>query len=226
MHSTMTNFSLADEELVRRCQRELPHTTAAFETLVSRHTQRVYRLVYQVVHNKEEAEDLTQEVFLRVYRGLRGFDRQAAFTTWLYRIATNCALDALEKAQRRPQQLISLERARSRLRSQEQEEDDLARLASPTPQPDEQAMRNELRECINRVLRRLDRGQAQVLLLRDFEDTSYEEMTRILEIGLSSVKMRVHRARLAFQQYFGELCGKMSQVLAQVQRKRTEGEPS
>jgi RNA polymerase sigma-70 factor (ECF subfamily) len=212
MYTTMTETPLSDEELVRRCKTELPHITASFEELVARHMQRVYGLVYRMVNDREEAEDIAQEVFLKVYRGLPRFDLQSTFATWLYRIATNTALDALEKSQRARQQTLRL--GLSRRRREEEEGDLLSELPSPEPQPEEQALRRELRECINRVLRRLDRDQARVLLLRDIEDLSYDEIAQVLQAKLSAVKMRVHRARLAFKEVFGEFCGKVYMALS------------
>src|SRR5579884_1803213 len=100
---------LTDEELVQRCKVELPHTTRSYEELVSRHAQRVYSLVYRVVGDRQEAEDISQEVFLKVYHGLPKFDQQASFSTWLYRIATNSALDALDKVKRRRQHTVQVD---------------------------------------------------------------------------------------------------------------------
>src|SRR5437660_10347656 len=95
--------ALTDEELVARCKAELPSDTRSYEMLVQRHMNRVYSTVYRVVGNKEEAEDITQEVFVKVYHGLHKFEQQASFSSWLYRISTNSALDALDKIKRRPQ---------------------------------------------------------------------------------------------------------------------------
>ncbi len=198
---------LTDEELVERCKVELPHTTRSYEELVERYMQRVYSIVYRVVSDKEEAEDISQEVFLKIYHGLPRFDQQAAFSTWLYRIATNCALDTLDKVRRNRQHLARLD-ARAQTGDRGQEGADA--LAAQTAEPEEQAIRNELRECINRVLRKLDREQARVLLMRDFDDMSYDEIAKMFQLGLSAVKMRIHRARLAFKDIFNQFCGKLS----------------
>src|SRR4051812_39728844 len=95
-------LGLSDEELIRRCKIELPGDTRSYEVLVQRHAGKVYSLVYRVVGSREEAEDITQEVFLKIYHGVGKFEQQAAFSTWLYRVATNSALDALDKLKRRP----------------------------------------------------------------------------------------------------------------------------
>lgn len=197
---------LSDEELVARCKSELPGDTRSYEVLVQRHMNRVYSIVYRVVCDREEAEDLCQEVFLKVYHGLKKFEQQASFSSWLYRIATNCALDAIDKKKRQPK-TFSFAAKNEAQKPGQQQEDQLHEQPSGLAGPEERVIQSELRACINRVLRTLDREQARLLLLRDFDDQSYDEIAALLEIGLSAVKMRIHRARLAFQELFGRLCG-------------------
>lgn len=197
--------SLTDEELVARCKVELPENTRSYEILVQRYLSRVYSITYRVVSNKEEAEDITQEVFIKVYHGLKKFEQQASFSTWIYRIATNTALDSLDKMARRPKIHIRLFSSKNDQQMSGQNDHDLA--AASETEPEEAAQQSELRECIRNVLKKLDREQARLLLLRDFDDRSYEEIAKLLEAGLSAVKMRIHRARLAFQRLFGQICG-------------------
>lgn len=197
--------SLTDEELVARCKLELPRNTQSYELLVQRHMHRVYTIVYRVVNHKEEAEDITQEVFVKVYNGLRKFDQKSSFSTWLYRIATNSAIDAFDKVKRQRKNTSSV-------RSGHDGEDEIDALnlqESPLPGPETRVVQSELRECIHRVLRRLDHEERRMLLLRDFENLSYDEISSIVEAKLSAVKMRIHRARLAFQQVFNQFCGSL-----------------
>jgi RNA polymerase sigma-70 factor (ECF subfamily) len=197
--------ALSDEELVARCKLELPGNTRSYEVLVQRHMNRVYNIIFRIISDREEAEDLCQEVFLKVYHSLKKFEQQASFSSWLYRIATNCALDALDKKKRRPGTLSLT--FQNKTQTFDNEENPLHNQPSKLAGPEESAIQAELRECINRVLRRLDREQAHLLVLRDFDDQSYDEIARLLDIGLSAVKMRIHRARLAFQELFGRFCG-------------------
>ena len=199
---------LSDEELVRRCQAELPHNTQSYELLVQRHMNRIYAIVYRVVSNQEEAEDITQEIFLKIYHHVRNFEQHASFPTWLYRIATNSALDALDKQKRRRENNFFAKGQRSA--KQEEDIDQVNLQASTKEGPEEKILQMELRECINQVLKKLNREQAHLLVMRDFEELSYDEITQILEVGLSAVKMRIHRARLAFQQIFLQICDKAS----------------
>lgn len=194
---------LTDEELVTRCKKELPNNTRSYEQLVQRHMNRVYTIVYRVVNNKEEAEDITQEVFVKVFNGLKKFDQKSLFATWLYRIATNSALDAFDKMKRHSKNLSSVN---SRIDG-EDAVDVLTLQPSLAPGPEAKVVQSELRECIHRVLRSIDLDYRRVLLLRDFEDLSYDEIADVLQAKLSAVKMRIHRARLAFQEIFNQFCG-------------------
>ncbi len=196
---------LTDEELVNRCKIELPRTTRSYELLVQRHMDRIYTLVYRVVYNKEEAEDITQEVLVKVYNNIHSFDQKATFSTWLYRIAVNTALDSLEKMKRRHSMTISFSHAPSSGSDEERE----TIVAATEAGPEEEVMQRDLRNCIQRVLKDLDREQARVLIMRDFEDLSYADIAQALEAKLSAVKMRIHRARLAFQTIFNQFCGQV-----------------
>jgi RNA polymerase sigma-70 factor, ECF subfamily len=198
--------ALTDEELVARCKSELPRDTRSYELLVQRHMNRVYSQVYGVVSNKEEAEDITQEIFVKVYNALRKFEQQASFSSWLYRITTNSTLDALDKIKRRPKTI----RAANGSKSTEHEEvaEPLESQAAPEAGPEESVIQAELRECIRSVLKKLDRDQARLLVMRDFNDASYDEIAKALSASLSAIKMRIHRARLAFQEVFSQFCGR------------------
>lgn len=94
--------AIAPEELVIRCQRTLPSDTSAFELLVSLYKDRVFATCYRIMGNRQDAEDQAQEVFLKVYRGLRCLEDPATLTAWIYRIATNTCFDALSRQKRRP----------------------------------------------------------------------------------------------------------------------------
>lgn len=198
---------LTDEDLITRCKAELPGDTRSYELLVQRHMNHVYSLIYRIVANKEEAEDITQEVFVKVYNNMKKFEQQASFSTWLYRVATNTALDALDKIKRRPQAAARHNSGQNV--DNEEETDPLHLQPSTLAGPEESVIQAELRDCINRVLKKLNREQARLLVMRDFDDLSYDEISKMFELGLSAVKMRIHRARLAFQEVFNHFCGRI-----------------
>lgn len=203
----MTTYAtLTDEELVARCKKELPGDTRSYELLTQRHMNRVYSVVYRIVCSKEEAEDITQEVFVKVFHGIKKFEQQASFASWLYRIATNSALDSLEKLKRQQKHAAPLIVYKDK--DKEEESDPLTLHPSKEAGPEERALQRELRECISRVLKQLDRQQSSLLVMRDFDDLSYDEIATSLKLGMSAVKMRIHRARLSFQELFSQTCGR------------------
>ncbi len=209
-HAPEMLAALTDEELVERCKSELPGNSLSYEVLVQRHMHSMYGLVYRMVCNREDAEDITQDVFVKAYRGLHTFKQQAPFSTWLYRIATNSAFDALVKIQRQGKVTVSITPYSQAVPG---EGGNTARLHLPSMEgPEESILHAELRECLQQVLHTLDPQQARLLLMRDFYDLSYDEIANTLEISMSAVKMRIHRARLAFQQAFNQQCGNIDQV--------------
>lgn len=191
--------SLALQELVRRCQRTLPDDPRAFEQLVAEYKARVFTMAYRLMGNRQEAEDQAQEVFLKVYRGIKTLNDPATFVSWLDRITTNTCFDALNKQQRRPT-------TTSLTPHPDAAGDEPRFVDSRSLSPEEAALRRELRECLERTLARLDLAGRAALILRDIEDRSYQEIAEILGIGLSAVKMRIHRTRLAFQELLDVIC--------------------
>lgn len=198
-------LTLSDEELVRRCKVELPDETSSFEILVQRHTAKIYSLIYRLMGHREEAEDVTQEVFLKVYNNLKKFEQQASFSSWLYRIATNAALDALDKQKRRPAYTNQSSGNRPEGVEPDQQEWERYQMAV-VGNPEEFITQAELRKCIAEVFTRLERSQASVLIMRDVDEFSYAEVAEATGAGLSAIKMRIYRARLAFQELFKKIC--------------------
>lgn len=197
--------TLTDEELVERCQRELPGSVQSYDVLVQRHMHQVYRLAYRIVGNREEAEDITQEVFFKAYKNLHTFKHQATFSTWLFRIATNSAIDAFVKIKHHYQTIVSIT-PYSRVGKDDENEVLLPQLV-PIAGPEESILQKELRNCLRQVLQTLDPEQVRLLVMRDFNGLSYNEIANVLGVSVSAVKMRIHRARLAFQEVFNQQCG-------------------
>lgn len=192
--------NLPNDELVRLCQRSSPNDTRAFEELVSRYKRRVFSITYRLMGNQQDAEDQAQEAFLKVYRGLHTLEDPAGVTAWISRVTTNTCLDALARRQRQPQ-TTPLEPMDD---AGETEEVRYADTHSPTPE--EAALRGEVRSCLERTLMRMESTSRIALTLRDVEDYSYQEIADQLEVGLSAVKMRIHRARQQFQQLLEKVC--------------------
>lgn len=187
------------EELVVRCQRTLPDDTRSFELLVAQYKTRVFATAYRLLGNRHDAEDQAQEVFIKVYRGIKDLSEPVTFLTWLDRITLNTCLDSITKQKRRPA-TISLEPSRPEGQEQPQYAD------THIPGPEEAALRQEVRRCLEGALARLDAGGRAALILRDIDDRPYQEIGDLLGVGLSAVKMRIHRARLAFQDLLEHVC--------------------
>lgn len=186
-------------ELVRRCQRELPDDTRAFEELVTAYKGRVYTIAYRILGDRHEAEDQTQEVFIKIYRSIKRLDDPFTLPAWIRRIATNSCLDALAARQRRP-------RTAPLIPVSPDGDEEPRYVDSATLSPEEQALRHELRQCLERAIAGMDPQARATLILRDLEERPYQEIAERLKIGLSAVKMRVHRARLRLQELLGRIC--------------------
>lgn len=164
----------------------------AFNRLVEKHHRTVLNLVYRFTGSAREAEDLAQEVFLRVFRALPGFKGQARFMTWVYRITFNLCIRERGR------------RARREARTQDQESEEaqslVEGLAQPGPSPDEHLVDKELEGAVRLAINRLPEDQRAVVILRRFDDLSYEEIAQVLNLSLPAVKSRLHRARAALKE--------------------------
>lgn len=187
--------------LVDRCR---TGDGAAFRELVVHYQDRVLNICWRVCGNRSEAEDLTQETFVKAFTSLDLFDGRAAFYTWLFRIAVNTSISARRKASRRP--TVSLDGAvntdhGSRPTSAGE------RLAADEAGPSEAAHSAETREAVRIALAALDKQQRAVVVLRDMESLSYEEIAEILQVPAGTVKSRLHRARLALRDHLSPILG-------------------
>ena len=156
---------------------------------------RAYRVAFRILRDPDQAEDVLQEAFIKAYRGIRQFERRSAFYTWLYRIVVNLALDR---------------RRRERPGSRIEWEDSVAHEVEPravvgqSPDPDLSARRAEVREILSEGIQRLPDGQREVLLLREIEGLSYEEIATSMEISKGTVMSRLHYARRKLSSFLTE----------------------
>ncbi len=194
---TTDNAIQSDEELVVRCKNEFPLASQSFEALVQRHWKRVYSVVYKFVNNREDAEDITQEVFIKIYFNLLSFQQRSSFSSWSYRIAVTSTLDALDDIKKRHRTFSSLQ-----FSDPEIERNDSTQLHLTMIGPEEHIIQKELRETINTVFKSLHSEKARILTMRDVEQLSYNEIATKLTMKQSTVKMRIHRARSNFQEMY------------------------
>lgn len=181
---------LADETLVQLFVDDAARYSQAFDILVERYQGKVYGLCLRMMGNAEEAEDQAQEVFIKIYRSLGRFEGRARFSTWMYRIAVNACLDALEKRRRRPQAADTEWSEMGETLSL-----DLDPFSWQSKTPEEYVLQAEQVSLVHSALAALDEPYRRALVQRELEGLSYQEMASLAQAGLSAMKMRVHRGR-------------------------------
>jgi RNA polymerase sigma-70 factor (ECF subfamily) len=165
----------------------------AFEQLVHRYDRNVFRIAQHITQNREDAEDVVQDAFLKAYENLQNFQEQSKFYTWLVRIAVNEALMRLRR--RRPERMVSLDE------DVKTEEDSMPReVADWSPNPEQQYTQAELRDILTRTIQGLPSSFRTVFVLRDVEGLSTEETAEALDLSIPAVKSRLLRARLQLRE--------------------------
>src|SRR5881296_3879708 len=173
-----------DRELVRRAQRG---DKQAFEELIRRHQHRVFAVAGGIIRRREDVEDIAQQVFVKAYFSLKRFDQRAAFSTWLYKITVNECWDLLRKKKVRPlvyESDLSEEQARQVITSGEKEN-----------QGQDASEKMEARERVEQLLEGLDERDRLMLILKEVEGYSIEEIAEVLNLNGNTVKVRLFRAR-------------------------------
>jgi RNA polymerase sigma-70 factor (ECF subfamily) len=184
--------SNADAALILRCQ---ANDAAAFNEIVSRYKNKVFNYVCRMVGAGADAEDLTQETFLRAYMNIKSFQSRASLNTWLFRIATNICIDFVRK--RRKTQAVT-----ASLHREDEEEGSEVERDMPDSRFDPQSilLNRELGVRLNQALASLPEKLRTVVLLHDIEGLAYEEIAQIVECPLGTVKSRLFNARMALRQ--------------------------
>lgn len=164
----------------------------AFEELIKNYEKKAYNIAYRIMNNEEDAEDMTQEALVKIYKSIKNFREESTFSTWLYRIVTNVCLDELRK--RKKSETIPLEIStegdkgtiRFEIGADKETPEDLYELA-------------ELRQMILNKINSLKDDYRTVIILRDMQGFSYEEISIILGCSLGTIKSRINRARKALK---------------------------
>ena len=164
----------------------------AFDELVNRYQNRLLNFVYRTTGDRERAEDLVQEVFVRVYRHIHRFDRSRKFSTWIYTIASNLAKNELRNRSRNPLVLFQT------IRRNWEDDDRPLQFEDPGTRPDDLYRKRHLREVVEDAVEKLPPHHRNVFVLRELEGKSYEEIAEITSCNLGTVKSRLNRARNAF----------------------------
>jgi RNA polymerase sigma-70 factor (ECF subfamily) len=165
----------------------------AFESLVRRYDRNVFRIAQHITQNREDAEDVVQDAFLKAYQNLGQFQGQSKFYTWLVRIAVNEALMRLRR--RRPERMVSIDE------DVRTEDDSMPReIADWSPNPEQQYTQAELKDILGKTIQGLPPSFRTVFVLRDVEGLSTEETASALELSVPAVKSRLLRARLQLRE--------------------------
>jgi RNA polymerase sigma-70 factor (ECF subfamily) len=166
----------------------------AFQELVERYQRRLLNFVYRTIGDRERAEDLVQEVFIRVHRHLHRFDQSKKFSTWIYTIASNLAKNELRNRSRNPLVLFQAMK-----KSWEADHRPL-QFEDPHHRPDDLYRQRHLRELVEWAITQLPEHHREVFVLRELEGRAYEDIAEIANCNLGTVKSRLNRARNRFAQ--------------------------
>ena len=181
-----------ETRLVRRLR---DRDERAFREMVDEYGDRVFNLTYRMLGSREEAEDLAQEVFITVFKSIDTFRGDSKFSTWLYRITANHCKNRIKYLARRH------DRGKAELDERAEGGGDGPSLAAPrpSPRPDLQMEGAEMERVLQEAIAELEEEQRILVILRDVEDLSYEEICAITDLPEGTVKSRLHRARLALR---------------------------
>jgi len=179
-----------EQDLILRCQRG---DQGAFKEIFDQYHKKVYRIAYGMVRQREDAIDIVQEVFIKLFRSIRNFKGKSKFYTYLYRMTMNTAIDHARKM-RKPSQLKS--------------EEDWAQFPDTTEkEPDRLLFQKELEERINWAMAKLPGEQRIALILREVEGLSYKEMAETMGCSIGTIMSRLHYGRKRVQQLLGDEFG-------------------
>ncbi|MCS6874204.1 MAG: sigma-70 family RNA polymerase sigma factor [Pyrinomonadaceae bacterium] len=175
--------SFEDEELVRRCR---AGDVSAWELIVATYSKRIFNLAYRFTFDVEAAEDLTQEVFVKIYKTLDQYNsNQGDLSNWLMKIARNLIIDDYRRRQRMPQDSDA-----------ENIEDHIFHLRSIQESQQIEIERQELMEQIQKAIKKLPPDMRICVILRDVEELSYQEIAKLLKVPEGTVKSRINRGRI------------------------------
>ena len=188
---------VTDLALVRRVQ---AGEKAAFDILVLKYQHKIIKLVMRFLSDHSEAQDVTQDAFIKAYKALPKFRGDSAFYTWLYRIAVNTAKNYLVSRGRRPRNYSGV-----KLKSGEDDNFDPSMLLTSTDTPDRLAMTAELKEAIYAAISALPEDLRVAVSLREYEGMSYEDIAQIMDCPIGTVRSRIFRARESIEKHIHDL---------------------
>ena len=170
---------------------------SAFEHLVEKYETRVFHHCLRIVGDREESADLTQEVFLKVFRNIHKYEHGYAFYTWLYRITVNCCIDYFRNSKRKIKK-VPLSQVDNHSDSDSDRDHE---IPDERYGPELNLMKTELRDVLNQAVSKLSENLRSTIILKEIEGFSYAEIAEISECSIGTVKSRMHRAREELKDY-------------------------
>lgn len=190
-----------DLDLVRRVQRG---EKQAYDLLVLKYQHKIAHLVARFVHDPDSVPDVTQEAFIKAYRGLANFRGESAFYTWLYRIAINTAKNYLAaNARRMPEGSVD---------AQEAEQYEGAHVLHEHATPEREILKDEIHQVINTTIGKLPEDLKVAITLREYEGMSYEEIANVMDCPIGTVRSRIFRAREAIDKQLQPLLSNLPET--------------
>ena len=186
-----------DALLNKRIKQVLKGDQNAFADIVSLYQSRLYQVCYRMLGNKQEAEDITQEAFVRAYINLHTFDQKRKFSTWLYRIATNLCIDRIRK--KKPDYYLDAAVAGTEGLTM------YSQVAINEKLPVEKVEEMELQERVQYEISRLPEKYRMIIVLKYIEELSLQEISEIVDMPIGTVKTRLHRGREALRKQLKNL---------------------
>ena len=166
---------------------------AAYDKLMAKYHDAIYNLIYRMVRNKEEVEDLTQEAFIKAFASLRSFNEEYAFSTWLYKIATNNCIDYIRK---KKLETFSIDKP-----IESKDSEITFEVPDTSYQPDKEIIAEQRKELVEEAINSLPEKYHRVIILRHHQEKNYEEIAKILKLPIGTVKAHLFRAREMLYRY-------------------------
>ncbi|AYC30564.1 RNA polymerase sigma factor SigW [Paenisporosarcina cavernae] len=186
-----------DALINKRIQEVLKGDQTAFAEIVELYQDKLYRVCYRMLGNKQEAEDMAQEAFVRAYTNIHTFDTNRKFSTWLYRIGTNLCIDRIRK--KKPDYYLDATVPGT------DGLDMYSQLAASDERPEDEVVKMEMQERVQYEISRLPEKYRAVIVLKYMEDLPLQEISDILDMPLGTVKTRIHRGREALRKQLSSM---------------------
>jgi len=186
--------SMTEEVLVRRI---IAGDDKAFEYLVEAYNKKVFNIALRILNNYEDASDITQDIFLKIYRKIHTFKENCSFYTWVYRLSVNTCIDELRR--RKNFNTVSIDS------SLPTEDGEMSwDIADDSDSADELLQKKEVRQILRRAISQLPDIYRVLLILREYDGLSYQEISQIINIPIGTVKSRINRARIMLRNLLKE----------------------